>query len=120
MSEMTDLGPTLTSSYCENLINRIEHKMVANAKIPRGLIQKTEMFDSTESISRGNIFFSQNHLTAIVFQKKILPKIGCFETPRKPPRFSLRRSKWACWLEREGSSSDLSKTTMNSSSTVSQ
>ncbi|XP_015576240.1 uncharacterized protein LOC8273383 isoform X2 [Ricinus communis] len=65
------------------------NEMVANIKMSRSPMLNAPNFESTESISPGDIFFSRDH-TALTIQKKNLPKNGNDKTnpiPR-PTRFT--------------------------------
>ncbi|XVE87322.1 hypothetical protein DITRI_Ditri18aG0108300 [Diplodiscus trichospermus] len=59
------------------------NEMVALAKISRSPIYNAAVFESTESISPGDIFFSRDAASAMEMQKNALPK---------PPMFSQRDS----------------------------
>ncbi|XWS45444.1 hypothetical protein CRYUN_Cryun15aG0137400 [Craigia yunnanensis] len=103
------------------------NEMVANAKISRSPIYNAAIFESTESISPGDIFFSRDAL-ALATQKNVLPNNGGFENHvlPKPPMFAqkdsashqLIRANENVDSKARGSSSStgLSRTTMTSSS----
>ncbi|XVF62058.1 hypothetical protein PTKIN_Ptkin08bG0186600 [Pterospermum kingtungense] len=70
------------------------NEMVANAKICSSPMYNAAVFESTESISPGDIFFSRD-VTALAMQKNVLPNNGGFENHNfipKPPIFAQKGS----------------------------
>ncbi|XWS42080.1 hypothetical protein CRYUN_Cryun17cG0138200 [Craigia yunnanensis] len=67
------------------------NEMIANAKISRSPIYNAVIFESTESISPGDIFFSRD-AAALAMQKNVLPNNGGFENNflPKPPMFAQK------------------------------
>ncbi|OMO84441.1 hypothetical protein COLO4_22048 [Corchorus olitorius] len=64
------------------------NEMVANAKISKSPIYNAAIFESTESISPGDIFFSRDGVPPMSTQKNVLPNNGL----PKPPMFAQNDS----------------------------
>ncbi|XVF17925.1 hypothetical protein REPUB_Repub10bG0166800 [Reevesia pubescens] len=107
------------------------NEMVAIAKISRNPIYNTAIFESTESISPGDVFFSPD-VAALAMQKNVLPNNGGFEKRvlPKPPMFAKNDSASHQRIRANGnvdpkargssSSAGLSRTTMTPSSAASR
>ncbi|XWS29280.1 hypothetical protein CRYUN_Cryun24cG0014800 [Craigia yunnanensis] len=107
------------------------NEMVANGKISRSPVYNDAIFESTESISPGYIFFSRD-AAALAMQKNVLPNNGGFENNflPKPPMFAQKDSASHQRMRANGnfdpkargssSSAGLSQTTMTSSSAASR
>ncbi|XVE82595.1 hypothetical protein DITRI_Ditri16bG0018200 [Diplodiscus trichospermus] len=107
------------------------NEIIANAKISRSPMYNAAIFESTESISHGDIFFSRDAL-ALGLQKNVLPNNGGLENHvlPKPPKFAQKDSASHERMKANGnfdpkargssSSIGLSGTTMASSSAASR
>lgn len=98
------------------------NEMVANAKISRSPIYNAAVFESTESISPGDIFFSRE-TAALAMQKNVLPNNGGFENHNsipKPPMFALKDSASSHQRMRANGNADLKARGSSSSSFLSR
>ncbi|WRX09016.1 hypothetical protein QQP08_001503 [Theobroma cacao] len=107
------------------------NEMVANAKISRAPMLNAAIFESSESISPGDIFFSRDGV-ALTMQKNVLPNNRGVENHLlpKPPMFAQKDSASHQRTKANGNvdskargssaSTGLSRTTMTSSSAASR
>lgn len=108
------------------------NEMVASARISRVQACDPPNFESIDSISPGDIFFSRD-CTALAMQKNVLPKTGVIESRFAPPKPKVitewesasnqrngRNGSYDQGNQRNSSSSALSRTTTISSSAVSR
>ncbi|XP_022741261.1 uncharacterized protein LOC111292901 [Durio zibethinus] len=103
------------------------NEMVANEKISKSPIYNAAIFESTESISPGDIFFSRD-AAALAMEKNVLPNNGSFENHvlPKPPMYAQKDSTSHQRMRANGNVdpkarwSSLSRTTMTSSSAASR
>ncbi|XP_030459835.1 uncharacterized protein LOC115680212 isoform X2 [Syzygium oleosum] len=106
------------------------NEMVANLKLYRGPMNNASIFESTDSISPGNIFFSRDH-TALAFQKNVFPRNDEQDTrfvpiPKTVPQRDIShqrmRSNGGSDHNPQGSASSLSasRTAPNLSSNISR
>ncbi|GFZ18691.1 hypothetical protein Acr_27g0004300 [Actinidia rufa] len=109
------------------------NEMVVNAKISRGPVNDAPNFQSTDSISPGDIFFSREYTDlTTAMQKIIFPKNGGVESrfSSKPQKFTATDSaphqqnktngNFGHSYQRNSSSTVLTRTPMTSGSTVSK
>ncbi|CAK9152375.1 unnamed protein product [Ilex paraguariensis] len=97
------------------------NEMIVNAKISRGPINNDPNFESTESISPGDIFFSRDY-AALAMQKITFPKNGGFCTDRNPGSHQRNMSN-GTFNHKTGaisSSTILTQTTTTNGSSVSR
>ncbi|KAK9285087.1 hypothetical protein L1049_024272 [Liquidambar formosana] len=102
------------------------NEMVANTKLSRLPVSDALKFESIDSISPGDIFFSRD-VTALAFQKDVIPKNGGFESRINPLKTiteidsSSHQPNRAngSFDQRNSSNTALSRTTMSSNSAIS-
>lgn len=106
------------------------NEMVANLKLYRGPVNTATNFESTDSISPGDIFFSHDH-TALAFQKNVFPRNDGQETrfvpiPKTAPQRDISdqrmRSNGGSDHNTQGNASSLSasRSIPNSNSNISR